>query len=107
MSIFSDTNCEIPNGETSHLIAASHTSVNPILAVATQTGVIFFNDSGEKLEYELRRSIPPTAMAWHPNYNVLAVGWKSGLLTLWNGENNMVKEDSNVHSSNIINITYN
>jgi len=46
-------------------------------------------------------------MAWHPNYNVLAVGWKSGLLTLWNGENNMVKEDSNVHSSNIINITYN
>lgn len=97
MSILSETYCEVPGGESSHLIASSHTSVNPILAVGTPTGVVFFNDSGEKLEYELRRNMPPTSFAWHPNYNVLAIGWKNGLLTLWNGENNMIKEDSNAH----------
>jgi len=107
MSIFSEVKVNLPNGEQAQFIATSHTTVNPLLAVATNTRVLFYNDSGEKLDIEINRNLTPTAMAWHPVYSVLAVGWQNGLITLWNGENNTTREDANLHKAPIINITFN
>lgn len=107
MSIFSEVKCNLPQGEQVLLISSSNTAVNPLLAVATVARVLFYNDSGEKMDFEINRNLMPTAICWHPHYSVLAVGWQNGLLTIWNGENNVCKEDANAHHTAIVNITYN
>lgn len=53
--------------------------VNPTIAVTTPNKILLYNESGEKHDYELSRSISPTAICWHPNTAVLAIGWDNGI----------------------------
>lgn len=107
MSIFSQRHCTLPSNETSTRIAISNVAIAPLLAVATYQRVIFFDDNSEKLSFEISRGANPTSLEWHPVQSQLAIGWSHGLITLWNEETNLAKEDSNVHKGSICNIAYN
>lgn len=64
-------------------IAVSNASVNPTIAIATPNKIHMYNESGERLNYELARNITPTAIEWHPTQSILAIGWDIGKITLW------------------------
>ena len=107
MSIFSQRYCTIPQNETSTRICMSNTAISPLLAVATYQKVLFYDDNSEKLDFEISRGANPTFLEWHPTSPQLAIGWSHGLITLWNEETNLAKEDSNVHKAPICNIAFN
>lgn len=45
----------------------SHTSSNSSIALTTMNKILLFAENGEKHDYELARSITPTAICWHPS----------------------------------------
>lgn len=55
MSIFSETKLKIPEGLMAHQVAVSNTIAMPIIAVATRGKVIFYDENGDKLQYEISR----------------------------------------------------
>jgi len=61
------------------IIASAVSNTNAIVAVARATGVAFYSDEGEPLEFASRRhDARPTALRWHPLLNEVAVGWSDG-----------------------------
>ena len=85
MSLFSKVELkELKQAEEKVLrIAVSNASINPTIAIATPNKIHMFNESGERLNYELSRNITPTAIEWHPHSPILAIGWDNGKITLW------------------------
>ena len=106
MSIFSETKIQVPSTEIVTQISISNVPLLPTLAVATQTRVIFFNESGEKLDFELFKGAVPTYIEYHPSQPQLAIGWQSGVLTLFNEDQKMIKEEAGVHKSPILLIVF-
>ncbi len=106
MSIFSETKIPIPPTETILQISLSHIPLMPTLAVCTQSRIYFYNESGEKYEYELFKGMAPTYIEYHPNLPQLAIGWQSGVITLFSEDQKMVKEEAGVHKSPIILIVF-
>ena len=106
MSIFSETKIVIPQTDLVTQIALSNVPLLPTLAVSTGTRILFFNESGEKLEMELFKGLTPTYIEYHPNLPQLAIGWQNGGVTLFNEDQKMVKEEAGVHKSAVILIVY-
>ena len=107
MSIFSQRYCPLPQGETCTKVAMSNVAIAPLLAAATYQRVLFYDDNSEKLDFEISRGATPTSIEWHPSMPQLAIGWNHGLITLWNEETNLAKEDSNVHKASICSLAFN
>ena len=84
MSLFSESRINIAPDENIVHISMSNQVLNPILAVSTYQKIFFFNDNGEKLEYDLSRNIQPSFIEWHPNLPTLAIGWASGKFLRFN-----------------------
>lgn len=80
MSFFSKTEIRDlkANSERIIRIAVSNVPVNPTIAITTSNKIHLFNESGEKHQYELSRSITPTCIEWHPISPILAIGWDNG-----------------------------
>ena len=80
MSFFSKT--EIKDLKNNHeriiRIAVSNVPINPTIAITTSNKIHLFNESGDKHQYELSRSITPTCIEWHPFNPILAIGWDNG-----------------------------
>lgn len=89
MSFFSKT--EIKDLRNNHeriiRIAVSNVPINPTIAITTSNKIHLFNESGDKHQYELSRSITPTCIEWHPTNPILAIGWD-------NGKNFLTQEES-------------
>lgn len=81
MSFFSKT--EIKDLKNNHeriiRIAVSNVPINPTIAITTSNKIHLFNESGDKHQYELSRSITPTCIEWHPTNPILAIGWDNGM----------------------------
>lgn len=80
MSFFSKT--EIKDLKNNHeriiRIGVSNVPINPTIAITTSNKIHLFNESGDKHQYELSRSITPTCIEWHPSNPILAIGWDNG-----------------------------
>eukprot|EP00051_Salpingoeca_urceolata_P027733 m.483017 g.483017 ORF g.483017 m.483017 type:complete len:1380 (-) comp22745_c0_seq1:34-4173(-) len=83
---------------------------HPILAVAAReqqhdedTGVVnLFTDDGEHIDDgTLQRVAQPSVIAWHPTQRLLAVGWDTGEIVLWNVQTLVAHEAKSLHDSDI------
>merc|ERR1719326_1913345 len=89
-------------------IDASWHPKHPLLALAAQerhqgmaTGsVTLFTQDGEHLaESTLQRAAKPTMIAWHPTRKLLATGWASGEVIMWNEETHVAYECKRMHDN--------
>lgn len=55
MSIFSETKLIIPGNQTPLGIAVSNTIAMPIVAVAVESKVLFYDENGDKIQYEITK----------------------------------------------------
>ena len=55
MSIFSETKLDLHGNTTPHQVSVSHTVAMPIVAVAVLNKVLFYDENGDKLEYEIQK----------------------------------------------------
>ena len=88
MSFFSKTEIkDLKSGNERIIrIAVSNVPINPTIAITTSNKIHLFNESGDKHQYELSRSITPTCIEWHPFHPILAIGWDNGTFLLTQGE---------------------
>ena len=49
----------------------------------------------------LKKSRPPSALAWHPTKKILAVGWETGEMTVWNEQDHEAYEVNPQHKTEI------
>lgn len=106
MSIFSETKISVPPSESITQIAISNVPLLPTLAVATPIRIMFYNENGEKMEFELNKGVTPTYIEFHPHQSQLAIGWQNGCVTLFNEDQKMVKEEPGVHKAAILFIVF-
>ena len=52
-------------------------------------------------EAKVRKSRPASALAWHPTRKILAVGWETGELTIWNDSEHETYEVPLLHKGEI------
>lgn len=56
-------------------------------------------------EYEsdarIRKSRPASILAWHPSRRVLAIGWETGEVTVWNDTEHEMYEIPPLHKGEI------
>lgn len=92
--------CKKNAGKSKDIVAWS--KVEPILAVASETRVLFFQEEGEQLMNNfVERSSNVTKMEWQPESFILAIGWADGVISLWNLRDRLQREDDAVHKSPI------
>ncbi|RMX59262.1 hypothetical protein pdam_00005737 [Pocillopora damicornis] len=77
-----------------------------LLAVASKNepdmggSVNFYLDEGELVEESsIQRSSVVTAIVWHPVRKILAIGWQSGDVLMWNEHDRELHEASSIHQS--------
>ena len=60
------------------------------------------NFQGEYVsECQLKRSKPATIIQWHPTKKILAVGWATGEISLWNQQDKEINEVFPLHKHEI------
>ncbi len=64
----------------------SNSQTNPILSVLCEDVILLFDEYGNKINLELKHQSPPCFTEWHPSKRELAIGWKNGLVSIWNEE---------------------
>lgn len=106
MSIFSETKIQLTTTENINQISLSNVSIIPSIAICTISRILFYNESGEKFDFELYKGVPPTYIEYHPFLPQLAIGWQNGVVTLFNEDQKMIKEEAGVHKSPIILIVF-
>ncbi|GFS01827.1 intraflagellar transport protein 140 homolog [Elysia marginata] len=80
---------------------------SPILAVLSYSEdrggtVSLFNEEGEKLQHKpIAHSSHPSSYAWHPTRKIIAVGWETGEITLWNEQDKELIEAAHLHRSEV------
>lgn len=107
MSFFFDYTLSLKNEE-AICTAWSHSEFQPMLAVST-TGprIIFVQEEATLVpEFEITRGKIATVLAWHPVFPSLAVGWQDGVITLWNEDARLTREEKVLHKAEITNITF-
>lgn len=52
-------------------------------------------------ESSIQRSSTVTGMSWHPTRKILAVGWESGEILIWNEHDHELHEATSVHSTSV------
>ena len=50
----------------------------------------------------IQRSSLVTAIVWHPVRKILAIGWQSGDLLIWNEHDHELHEASSIHQSAVL-----
>ena len=55
----------------------------------------------------VHRSVPAVCMEWHPEFKLIAIGWRSGEITTCNISENRIYEQSSIHRSSIKVIRWN
>ncbi len=74
MSSFSSIN--VPFRLPITIFSMSQHSNAPVLAVIQSNDIRFLNDQGILNEEKtISRKITPTALEWHPQQRILAIGW--------------------------------
>lgn len=86
---------------------AWHSSYH-LLAVASKNepdvggSVNFYLDEGELVEESsIQRSSLVTAITWHPVRKILAIGWQSGDVLIWNEHDRELHEAGSIHQSSV------
>ena len=68
----------------------------------------FFCTQGELVEEgSIHRSAVVECMQWHPEKKVIAIGWRSGEITTYNGTEHKFYEQSSIHRSAVSIIRWN
>lgn len=49
----------------------------------------------------LQRSLPPSVLAWHPTKKIVAVGWESGEVLIWNEVDHELHESNRLHKNGV------
>lgn len=106
MSIFSENRLVLPSSETICQLSHSSSVLLPNLALSTPTKILFYSEAGEKLDYYVSKNIPPSSIQYHPSASILAIGWSTGLLTLFHEDTKMIKEEAGVHKGAIMLIVF-
>eukprot|EP00056_Hartaetosiga_gracilis_P002835 m.57093 g.57093 ORF g.57093 m.57093 type:complete len:1349 (+) comp11214_c0_seq1:56-4102(+) len=113
MAMFFDFPVSAPDAYTP--ITSEWHSAHPVLAVASKEShgsrssgsVNLFNDDGDHLfQSTIQRSASPTVIAWHPTKKLLATGWESGEVIMWNEETQSLYEGQTVHEGHITALTW-
>lgn len=102
MSIFSEEKIKVCPNEPITYMAVSHQLLNNVVAVTTKKNILFYNENADKCEFELSRNISPIIIEWHPTQPILAIGWETGLISLWSENTKMAKEEPNFHKAEIL-----
>ncbi|BFZ17235.1 hypothetical protein BsWGS_20274 [Bradybaena similaris] len=80
---------------------------SPILAVLSYSeesggAVVLFNEEGEKLQHKpITHQCHPSSYAWHPTRKILAVGWETGEISLWNEQDKELIDATHLHRSEV------
>ncbi|GFO12432.1 intraflagellar transport protein 140 homolog, partial [Plakobranchus ocellatus] len=80
---------------------------SPILAVLSYSedrggSVSLFNEEGEKLPHKpIAHQSHPSSYAWHPTRKIIAVGWETGEITIWNEQDKELIEAAHLHRSEV------
>ncbi|CAN7942459.1 unnamed protein product, partial [Ixodes pacificus] len=104
MAVYLDTRVEDSSSASTKTHAAWHRD-HPILAVSvfekdTSRGAIrLFSDDGTALQGELphKESLQVTFLSWHPTLPLLAMGWESGEVCVWNHLSKTLHEPQTQH----------
>ncbi|XP_074648558.1 intraflagellar transport protein 140 homolog [Tubulanus polymorphus] len=101
MAVYFDRKLE-SNVLGNHVYTEWH-STQSILAVASYSAasggtINLYLDEGEHLpNATIERQCPPTCLTWHPTKKILAVGWDSGEITIWNDQEREPHLVQNLH----------
>ena len=57
-------------------------------------------------DLEIKRGKIASILAWHPVFPSLAIGWQDGVITLWNEDQRLTREEKVLHKAEITNITF-
>ncbi|XP_064637216.1 intraflagellar transport protein 140 homolog [Lineus longissimus] len=69
---------------------------------ATGGCVNLYQDEGEVLPHgEFQRSSPPTCVRWHPTKKIVAIGWDTGEIIVWNEHERELHDVPTVHRTDI------
>ncbi|EEC12043.1 conserved hypothetical protein [Ixodes scapularis] len=104
MAVYLDTRVEDSSSASTKTHAAWHRD-HPILAVSvfekdtSQGAIRLFSDDGTALQGELPRkeSLQVTFLSWHPTLPLLAMGWESGEVCVWNHLSKTLHEPQTQH----------
>ena len=101
MSLF--FNYEVPREEKEqNTTAMAWCDIDTILAVSYSSRQIkFYQSTGDQLPDILTKSSTPLCLSWKPAAKTLAIGWSDGIVTLWNHQERLSREDAFIHRSSI------
>ena len=107
MSFFFDYHVAL-GSEKAIATAWSNSEFQPILAVATnKPRIVFVQEEGAITpNFEISRGKVPLIMKWHPVFPALAIGWEDRVITLWNEDDRLTREEKALHKAPITNITF-
>lgn len=64
--------------------------------------VNIFNEEGERIQHRpLTNQTQVCKVAWHPNRKILAIGWQTGELTIWNEQEHELIEPTHLHKGEL------
>jgi len=93
--------------------AWSHSEFQPLLAVSTTAPRLIFVQEEAQVVTDLdtsslnfSRGKLACVMQWHPMLPSLAIGWQDGVITLWNEDPRLTREEKVLHKAEITNITF-
>ena len=92
--------------EFNNVVDVSNSYFNPIIAVGLTTQVIFYSDTGEKLDYQISRDCQPTFLKWSPVNNKLAIGWYNGRILMFSEKKKKIAEEDEAHRTPILHIEW-
>ncbi|ESO81986.1 hypothetical protein LOTGIDRAFT_223604 [Lottia gigantea] len=64
--------------------------------------VEIYTEEGERIQHNaVHKQCHVSTIAWHPNRRILAVGWETGEITIWNEQDNEVTEALQIHKHEV------
>jgi len=108
MSFFFDYSLSLDKEE-AITTAWSHSEFQPLLAVSTSAPRIIFVQEEATIvpDFEINnRGKIASVLSWHPMFPSLAIGWQDGVITLWNEDQRLTREEKVLHKAEITNITF-
>ncbi|PIK61717.1 putative intraflagellar transport protein [Apostichopus japonicus] len=105
MAIFFDHQVQAPD-TSGHVDICWHQE-HPLLAVASRNDggggfVQLYDDEGEPIpNAAMQRSCFSHSLSWHPTKPILAVGWNSGEILIWNQQDKELYEAAKIHKADV------
>ncbi|XP_050392806.2 intraflagellar transport protein 140 homolog [Patella vulgata] len=64
--------------------------------------VQLFTEEGEKIEHSaVQKHCHVSVVAWHPTKRIIAVGWDTGEITIWNEQDHEVSDAVHIHKKEV------